>query len=137
MVISSSHILFFSLLLLSPLMVVSHFWTIFTYRHVYIRNDLGNGTLLTIQCKGQHKDLGVQKLNYKEEFKFQLRPNIWVPTLYFCALTWDHKLHLLIAFDENRDVIFCKDLKWSVTKYDTCLFNCDTQKYVQCNHHNY
>ncbi|KAE9600927.1 putative plant self-incompatibility S1 [Lupinus albus] len=133
MVISSRHILFFSLLLLSPLMVVSHIWTIFTYRHVYIRNDLGNGTLLTIQCKGQHKDLGVQKLNYKEEFKFQFRPGFWWnPTLYFCALTWDRILHLLVAFDEKRDAFFCKDLKWSVTKYQTCLFNCNTQKYDHC-----
>ncbi|KAE9600919.1 putative plant self-incompatibility S1 [Lupinus albus] len=138
MVISSSHILFFSLLLLSPLMVVSHFWTIFTYRHIYIRNDLENGTFLTIHCTGQHKDFGVQKLNYKEEFKFQFKINFWVdPTLYFCGLTWDRKLHILKAFDEHRDVTFCKDLKWSVTKYQTCLFNCDTQQYVKCERHDY
>ncbi|KAE9600925.1 putative plant self-incompatibility S1 [Lupinus albus] len=137
MVISSSHILFLSLLLLSPLMVVSHFWTVFTYRHIYIRNDLGNGTLLTIHCKDQHNDLGIQKLNYKEEFKFQFKPNLWVATFYFCGLTWDRKLHLLAAFDEKRDAHFCKDLKWSVTKYQTCLFNCDTQKYDSCDRYNY
>ncbi|KAE9600918.1 putative plant self-incompatibility S1 [Lupinus albus] len=137
MVISSTHILFFSLLLLSPLMVVSRFWTIFTYRHVYIRNDLGNGTLLTIHCKDQHKDLGVQKLNYEEEFKFQFKSNLKAFIFYFCALTWDHKLSMLVVFDENRDAHFCKDLKWSVTKYQTCLFNCDTQKYDRCNHYNY
>ncbi|KAE9600928.1 putative plant self-incompatibility S1 [Lupinus albus] len=134
MVISSNHILFFSLLLLSPLVVVSHTWSALTYRHVYIRNDLGNGTLLRIHCKDQNNDFGVQKLNYKEEFKFQFKPNFWGTTLYFCALAWDRKVHLLIAFDLDRDVFFCKDLKWSVNKYQTCLFNCDTQMYEQCDH---
>ncbi|KAE9600920.1 putative plant self-incompatibility S1 [Lupinus albus] len=134
MVISSSRILFFSLLLLSPLMVVSHFWPIFTYRHIYIRNDLGNGTLLKIHCKGQHKDLGIQKLNYKEEFKFQFTPNFWYLSLFFCSLTWDHKSHLLTAFDESRDAHFCKDLIWSVNKDQACSFNCDTQKYDHCDH---
>ncbi|KAE9600915.1 putative plant self-incompatibility S1 [Lupinus albus] len=137
MVISSTHILFVYLLLLSPLVVVSHWWPILTYRHVYIRNDLGNGTLLTVHCKSKDEDLGVHKLHYKKEFKFQFRPNIWGTTLYFCHLTWHGKSHRIDAFDNDRDIFFCKDLKWSVKKHQTCLFNCDTQKYVNCDHHNY
>ncbi|CAL0302886.1 unnamed protein product [Lupinus luteus] len=132
MVISSSHVLFFSLLVLAPLLCVFHYWPILTYRHVYIRNDLGNGTLLTTHCKGLHDDLGVQKLNYQEEFKFQFKTNIWHTTTYFCGLTWDGKLHWLEAYKHTRDIHFCKDLKWSITNLRPCVLNCDTQKYDVC-----
>ncbi|CAL0330941.1 unnamed protein product [Lupinus luteus] len=132
MVIASRHILFFSLLLLAPLVVVSHVWPISTYRHVYIRNDLGNDTLLTVHCKDKNNDLGVQKLKYTEEFKFQFKPNVLGETLYFCGLTWDGKLNWLVAFEQNRDIYFCKDLKWSILKNVACLFNCDTQNDDTC-----
>ncbi|CAL0302324.1 unnamed protein product [Lupinus luteus] len=129
MIISSHHILFFSLLLLAPLVVVSYSWPSTTYRHVYVENDLGNGTLLTLHCKERNNDLGVQNLNYKEAFKFQFRSEIFGLKLYFCGLTWDGKLHWFDVYDEQRDLHFCKDLHWSINRDRPCLFNCDTQKY--------
>ncbi|KAE9593560.1 putative plant self-incompatibility S1 [Lupinus albus] len=139
MVISSRHILIFSILflLLGPLVGAIHFWPILTYRHVYVRNDLVNGTLLTVHCKSKNNDLGVHKLNYKDEFKFQFKPNIWGTTLFYCGLTWDGKLQSLVAFDNLRDIYFCKDLKWSITNYQPCLFNCDTQQYDRCINYNH
>ncbi|KAF1894398.1 hypothetical protein Lal_00027095 [Lupinus albus] len=45
--------------------------------HVYIRNGLGNGTLLTYHCKSKDDDLGVRTLNYDEQFKFQFKPSFF------------------------------------------------------------
>ncbi|CAL0302332.1 unnamed protein product [Lupinus luteus] len=131
MVISSRHILFSSLILLAPLLVmaVEYQWPPLTYRHVYVKNNLDNHTILTLHCKDKDHDLGVQKLNYQEEFKFQFKPNFLGNRLYFCGLTWDGNLHWFVVYNDRRDLNFCKDLHWSINKDKPCLFNCDTQKY--------
>ncbi|KAF1892323.1 hypothetical protein Lal_00010788 [Lupinus albus] len=89
MVRSNSHTLFLSLLLLTSLVAVSEGWAEFTYRHVYVKNDLDNNTLLIAHCQSKQDDIGVKNLHYQEEFKFQFRPDFLGITLFFCGLTWD------------------------------------------------
>ncbi|KAF1891918.1 hypothetical protein Lal_00036265, partial [Lupinus albus] len=112
----------------APLVALSHEWGWFTYRHIYIKNDLEGNKVLKLHCKDKNNDLGVYELNYKDEFKFQFQ-SAFRPTLYFCGLTWDDKLHWFVVFDENRDHHFCLDLHWSIRKDQPCVFNCDHNLY--------
>ncbi|KAE9593555.1 putative plant self-incompatibility S1 [Lupinus albus] len=133
----SSHTLFFSLPLLVSLVVVSGGWSIFTYRHIYVKNDLGNNILLIAHCESGNRDIGVQNLNYQQEFKFQFQVDISGPTKYNCSLTWDDKLHRFDVYDSNRDGNQCKDCKWNIQKDRPCRFNFDTQKYDLCDYSYY
>ncbi|KAE9604490.1 putative plant self-incompatibility S1 [Lupinus albus] len=134
MVRSNSHTLFLSLLLLTSLVAVSEGWAEFTYRHVYVKNDLDNNTLLIAHCQSKQDDIGVKNLHYQEEFKFQFRPDFLGITLFFCGLTWDGTLHLFDVYDESRDGTECKDCKWSIQRNQPCRFNFDTQKYDLCDY---
>ncbi|KAE9604488.1 putative plant self-incompatibility S1 [Lupinus albus] len=134
MVGSNSHTLFLSLLLLASLVAVSEGLGIFTYRHVYVKNDLDNNTLLIAHCKSKNVDVGVQNLHYQEEFKFQFKPDFWGTTLYFCGLTWDGTLHWFDIYDQDRDNQACKDCKWSIQRSQPCRFNFKTEKYDLCDY---
>ncbi|KAE9604489.1 putative plant self-incompatibility S1 [Lupinus albus] len=134
MVGSNSYILFLSLLLLVSLVAVSEGWTFLNYRHVYVKNDLDNNTLLIAHCKSKQDDIGVQNLHYQEEFKFQFKPALWGSTLFFCSLTWDGTLHSFDVYDQDRDDSECKDCKWSIQRNQPCRFNFDTQKYDLCDY---
>ncbi|KAE9598044.1 putative plant self-incompatibility S1 [Lupinus albus] len=133
MVGSRSYTLLFSLLLLVSLMGVSEgLFGIFRYRHVYIRNGLGNGTLLTYHCKSKDDDLGVRTLNYNEEFKFQFKPSFFGDTLFFCGFTWEGKLHRFTIYRYSIDNRYCYDCYWSIKRNHPCRFNSKTRNYDIC-----
>ncbi|KAE9598029.1 putative plant self-incompatibility S1 [Lupinus albus] len=134
MVGSRSYTLLFSLLLLVSLMGVSEgsLFGIFRYRHVYVRNGLGNGTLLTHHCKSKDDDLGVRTLKYDEEFKFQFKPSFFGNTLFFCSFTWNGKLHWFTIYDYSLDNNYCYDCYWSIKPDHPCRFNSKTFNYDLC-----
>ncbi|KAE9598023.1 putative plant self-incompatibility S1 [Lupinus albus] len=95
MIGSRSHTLLFPLLLLVSLMGVSEGDWNFKYRHVYIKNGLGNDTLLIYHCKSQNDDLGLKTLNYEEEFKFQFHPSFFHKYNVSLQLSMGWKITLL------------------------------------------
>ncbi|KAE9593562.1 putative plant self-incompatibility S1 [Lupinus albus] len=135
MVTSNIYIFLFLLLLHVSLIVVTKGEPIFSYTHVYIRNDLGNNILLTIHCKSKNDDLDVHYLKYQDEYKFQFKPNFLGNTLFFCGLTWDGILHWFNIYVESRD---CKDFnctrncRWSIQKNYACMFNKKSHAYDHC-----
>ncbi|KAE9598030.1 putative plant self-incompatibility S1 [Lupinus albus] len=133
MVRSRSHTLLFSLLLLVSLMGMSEGINgYFSYRHVYIKNGLSNGTVLTYHCKSKDNDFGVKTLNYDEEFKFQFKPDFFGDTLFFCGFTWDGKLHWFDIYSFLRDDVYCHDCYWSIKPNHPCRFNSTTRNYEIC-----
>ncbi|KAF1894125.1 hypothetical protein Lal_00004044 [Lupinus albus] len=89
-------------------MVGSRSYTL--YRHVYVRNGLGNGTLLTHHCKSKDDDLGVRTLNF----------------------TWNGKLHWFTIYDYSLDNNYCYDCYWSIKPDHPCRFNSKTFNYDLC-----
>ncbi|KAE9601033.1 putative plant self-incompatibility S1 [Lupinus albus] len=132
MVGSSSHTLLFPLLLLFASLVAG--WSIFTYRHIYIKNDLENNTNLLVHCHSIIDYIDVHTLKYEEEFKFKFQPNFVGNTNYIFSLKWDRESFLFDAYNSQRDGKRCKDCKWSIQKDQPCRFNFGTQKYDICDY---
>ncbi|CAL0301673.1 unnamed protein product [Lupinus luteus] len=129
MVGSSSHTLLFSLFL-----IVASLVALSEGRNVYIRNDLGNGIPLNIQCKSDDKNLGDHKLNYQQEINLPIKVKFCKTTTLTCTMTWNGQLHVLDVFNSKRDGKLGKDLKWSIQNNRPCLFNSSTKKYDLCNY---
>ncbi|KAE9598026.1 putative plant self-incompatibility S1 [Lupinus albus] len=130
-----SHTLLFPLLLLVSLMGVSGgwWWDDFKYRHVYIKNGLDNGALLTFHCKSENKDdFGIKTLKSGEEFKFQFRPSFFTVTIFRCRFSWLEESHLFDIYDYSRDDLNCHDCYWSIMSDCPCRFDDDSHFYDIC-----
>ncbi|KAE9598025.1 putative plant self-incompatibility S1 [Lupinus albus] len=102
------------------------------YRHVYIKNGLGNDTLLIYHCKSKDDDVGLKTLNYEDEFKFQFRPSFFTITVFRCSFAWDGKSHFFNIYDFSRDENNCRDYYWSIMPNRPCRFNFYTRNYYIC-----
>ncbi|CAL0311006.1 unnamed protein product [Lupinus luteus] len=132
MVGSRTHTLLFSLLLLASLVAESEGRVDLKYRHVYIRNGLGNGIVLRVSCKSDTVGLGTVTLKDNEEFKFQFQTFIFTHTLYHCSFTWGGIERKFVIYDFRRDEKYCHDCYWSIKQDRPCRFNNETQNYDIC-----
>ncbi|CAL0311309.1 unnamed protein product [Lupinus luteus] len=110
---------------------------LFGYRHVYIRNGLDNGTILTFHCKSKDDDLGIHTLNNDEEFKFQFRRNLFSNTVFCCNFTWNGISHRFDIYNYKRDEIYCHDCYWSIKPQRPCGIRQKTRTYDICRYDYY
>lgn len=49
---------------------------------------MGTDLELTVPCKSEDEDLGIQKIPYNRTYSFSFGPNIWMTTQFFCSFQW-------------------------------------------------
>ena len=87
--------------------------------HVRITNILQDFLDLTLQCKSDDEDLGVQHLKPDESFEIQFRPTFL--TTYSCIFQWEGACHWFDIYSQERDNInLCKYCNWNIFKSGPC-----------------
>lgn len=104
---------------------------LFSATTVEIRNDLTNGSDLTVHCKAKKDDRGVHVIPPKQTYSFRIKPNM--VTLYFCGMSWKgSKLEWFNIYIWERDFI-CDPVQWSITEKGPCKFQCEgSRQYTEC-----
>ncbi|XP_060178238.1 S-protein homolog 5-like [Lycium barbarum] len=69
---------------------------------MHIIDALPNGApTLTLRCQDKNHDLGYQKINAPDEYRFKFRDQIFGGTLYFCHFWWNGKDKVFDVFNDN------------------------------------
>ena len=100
---------------------------------VEVLNDLGQGLDLTIHCKSDDDDLGVQLIKYPDGlFKFNFRPNAKGTTLFYCTFYWSNEFRWFDIYISVRDHPQCNNCFWKIRPAGPCKLNYVTSQYDLC-----
>lgn len=92
--------------------------------HVQVKNEIGEGVILSLHCKSKDDDLGVHALTFGSFFEFTFHPSIFGRTLYFCSMMWGKQFHYFQIYVQRRDEEVCPThCFWSVFANGPCLQN--------------
>ncbi|KAG7657709.1 Plant self-incompatibility S1 [Arabidopsis suecica] len=112
-------------------------WEIWPTIHVYLRNDIGRGLVLTASCynniKGQARD---REFLPGRMTKFtQFTKSFWGGDLYSCMFHFGNKRRSFTIYKgsrDNSDKGQCRHCFWSIRPYGACALNGLTKKYDIC-----
>ncbi|KAK6944135.1 Nuclear transcription factor Y subunit A [Dillenia turbinata] len=93
---------------------------------VRVMNRLGRGRAMNVHCQSRDDDLGLVYVPDGSETDWKFTVNLWVTTLFYCALQWDdvNWLHF-DAYDHKRDSDRCQTECWWTISEDGRLYGYD------------
>ncbi|KAI4311683.1 hypothetical protein MLD38_036559 [Melastoma candidum] len=102
-------------------------------KHVYIKNDLPSGLVISLHCLSQDDDMGTMLLAPGDQWDFQFHLNIDGGTLFHCGFTWfgAKTTYRLTVYDNSVHNGECDNCIWSIRINGTCLFS-STIHLVHC-----
>ena len=141
-IVFKNTLIFFSrivLLLILLILSMSSFDTVggfsFLWQRVFVEvlNDLGQGLDLTIHCKSDDDDLGVQLIKYPDVlFKFNFRPNAKGTNLFYCTFHWSNEFCCFNIYVFDRDHPQCSNCSWKIRPTGPCKLNYVTSQHDLC-----
>jgi hypothetical protein len=101
---------------------------------VTIKNQLGNGKTLQIECEsGSHDHLAQYDIIPGANYSFSFRPNLSKSTKFTCRFTWDiQNDYVFKIYVYDRDHKVCSACLWDILTTGPCEYNYDTLKYDLC-----
>lgn len=98
--------------------------------HVYIINNLGDDTTLTIHCRSKDDDLGTHSLPFEADFHWSFHINIGRTTLFYCDMNWDYIKGHFDVFVAKRDTVRCgTKCVWRVDRDGLYLYIAKDEEY--------
>ncbi|KAI4311684.1 hypothetical protein MLD38_036560 [Melastoma candidum] len=91
-------------------------------KHVYIKNDLPSGLVISFHCLSQDDDMGPMLLAPGDQWDFRFHLNTNGGTLFVCGFTWfgAKTTYRLSVYDESAHKN-CDNCLWSIQINGTCL----------------
>ncbi|KAM1358879.1 hypothetical protein PS1_046272 [Malus domestica] len=100
----------------------------FKTRYVRVTNNLEGGQTLSLHCKSEDDDLGLQTLATNASFEFHFKPSFITITKFDCSFEWPGASHWFEIYNHEREKVYCSKCYWSVTTAAPCRYDWDEQK---------
>ncbi|XP_043720760.1 S-protein homolog 29-like [Telopea speciosissima] len=83
--------------------------------HVRVKNKLGAGKKLHLECESKEDDLGEKALNYNQVFSWTFCGSVWTSTLFFCDFWYERNgtyvaTHADVYFQQRDNCLDCSVL---------------------------
>lgn len=102
-------------------------------RHVRVTNALEGGSTLTINCRSEDDDIGIQVLQPQDSFEFHFKPTFIGITRFYCSFQLpDASIYWFDVYNHWRDGRDCSECYWVIRDGGPCMFNWDNQQYDIC-----
>ncbi|KAG7655566.1 Plant self-incompatibility S1 [Arabidopsis suecica] len=98
----------------------------FSPKHVIIINTLHPHGKLYVHCRNKGEDLGLHKIEYREQIDFRFRVNLRRTTTYTCKFSWSGNEKTFDIFRADRDDSskstsgICRECIWYIFETGPC-----------------